>query len=63
MSGACDNTLIHNVHAVLKKKHVCWSMGENYGAKIVQNVFFGREIEKITEYGHLKDKNIEMWDK
>jgi hypothetical protein len=22
-----------------------------------------REREKITEYGHLKDKNIEMWEK
>jgi hypothetical protein len=47
MSGACDNTLIHNVHAVFKKKNlfVYWSMGENNGAKIVQNVF-GRERER-----------------
>jgi hypothetical protein len=43
MSGACDNTMF--ILYFKKKLFVCWSVGENNGAKIVQNVF-GRERER-----------------
>jgi hypothetical protein len=49
MSGACDNTLIHNVHAVFKKKN-CLSIGQWEKIMVLKlsKMFFGtgREREK-----------------